>query len=71
MTDYEKFLELYQSVGIAPVEGNYLYGEDKEEKALTITNDETNPKIGGYRYFKTEIIFTADGKFIKQNFWED
>jgi hypothetical protein len=85
-TDYERFLELYRSVGIEPTmetslhnpDGGYVYNPEKVEdksklhtrKMLVLTNDLMTPKINGYAGFYTHIIFDEAGAFIEQSIWE-
>ena len=68
MTDLEKFVELYRSVGIelTPEPSNEL-GDGR--KMLVLTAKET-PKVTGYTSFYTEIYFDEHGKFVEQSVWE-
>jgi len=68
MTDLEKFIQLYESLGIELIPKNgspfnpdnfYLY-----------LNNGDNDKFDGYSGFYSDIKFDKDGKFIKQGFWE-
>jgi len=65
MSDLQKFIELYKSVGIelkpdVKINGDiYLHLEEGEHK-----------KFKGYNMFFSEIIFDENGKFISQGFWE-
>ena len=76
MTDLERFIELYRSIGIEC----YIY-EDEEKwrtkeiklgAAMYPSGDEfqSHPLIEGYGGFYTSIVFDKDGKFISQGFWE-
>ena len=64
MTDLEKFLELYRSVGIEP---------EIEKKGdwtdLRLESDEKG-KILGYSGFFTVITFDENGRFKDQGIWE-
>jgi hypothetical protein len=64
MTDLEKFIELYKSVGIElkPIitEGGSFLNLGSEEHKL----------FKGYSESCTQIYFDKDGKFVKQEFWE-
>ena len=70
-TDIEKFVKLYKSVGIdlqrSFVERDNLPNAFEE---LSISNNDDNEKIGGYRDFETTITFDKKGKFIIQEIWE-
>jgi len=66
MTDLEKFIELYKSVGIdLPI--RY---EDDGMPFLKIKEHDKNKKIIGYPWFYTDICFDKDGTFIEQGIWE-
>jgi hypothetical protein len=65
MSDLEKFIELYKSVGIELT-------PDKEDDGLSLNLMEGEHKelVGGYMGFFTEICFDLDGKFVSQGVWE-
>ena len=68
-TDLEKFIELYQSVGIEPDR----FDNEDGSTGLTLfagEDEKDSDKLDGYIGFHTEISFDTDGKFIKQGFWE-
>ena len=77
MTDLEKFIELYKSIGIELgvninsennnqeillSEGTYSFSDGKKG---TISE-----KLKGYMGFYSSIEFDLNGKFIEQGFWE-
>lgn len=75
MTDLEKFVALYLEFGIEckvnPRDGggwrivfheSSVYGPED--------TDTTSDKFDGYNGFHSRIEFDADGKFVKQGFWE-
>jgi len=65
MTDIEKFIQLYESVGITlSVESSNKV--DDENKYLHMEVNDSNKYIDGYYGFYTEICFDKDGKFVKQ-----
>ncbi len=66
MNDLDKFIELYESIGIKliPEEVN------KDIIRLTITQNLDWDRIGGYSSFFSTIDFDSTGKFKEQNFWE-
>lgn len=66
MTDYQRFIELYESIGIK------LYSK-KDGTHLSLFIGSTyidNAKIGGYWSCYTVIRFDLEGKFLKQDFLE-
>ena len=74
MTDLEKFVDLYKSIGIkceAITSPAWHWGSiEKITRIICISNDGKSEKIGGYSGFFTSIIFDENGKFICQRFWE-
>jgi len=68
MTDLQRFIELYKSVGIELVTERHVKGDSELE--LIIANNGSNEKICGYSTLSTNIVFDLDGKFIRQEFWE-
>lgn len=75
MTDLEKFIELYASVGIKLKATHYPEGRRNVNhptgsRALILAVDGTEPLIDGYIYFMTEIVFDDGGKFVFQGIWE-
>lgn len=64
MTDRDKFVELYKSVGIdleihETHSGSFLELQEGDHKSFT-----------GYSGFGSQIMFDKDGKFVEQSFWE-
>lgn len=71
MTDLEKFMELYGSIGITPEVNPKGYNlNDGSKTLLLIREGNPSPLIDGYGGFYTTIDFDSEGKFIKQGFWE-
>ena len=66
MTDLERFVSLYHSVGIELLVEDYA--EDILALHLYVGESE---KAVGYRGFGTDILFDKTGKFIRQEFWEE
>jgi len=75
MTDLDKFIELYASLGIKCVVWN-----DAEDDTQNITleaggysadgTSTVSDKIKGYSGFVSIIIFDMDGEFKSQGMWE-
>lgn len=70
MTDLQKFIELYKSVGIDLVPTTYNH-----HQCLTLSTGETkinnaSKTVGGYHGFETRILFDKDGKFLTQEIYE-
>jgi len=71
MTDLEKFIEIYKSFGI-----NCIVGEKDMQKVIEFhgstgwVEPTWSDKFEGYSGFYSQIIFSLDGKFIKQTFYE-
>lgn len=63
MTDFKKFKELYESIGVEFTEGTNYSGSWIR---LSETDDE---KIGGYDGYYSLIRFDKEGKFSEQGFW--
>ena len=71
MTDLERFKELYSSFGIE-------LKEEKDDDTGEVNIDfgdaylgellNTSEKFDGYTGFFTSVLFSKDGKFIKQGF---
>ena len=71
MTDLEKFVDLYDSVGIPITVAAGSGSSDNPSAAKYIEFDSgDHPRLIGYSGFGTEIHFDKDGKFISQGFWE-
>ena len=68
MTDLEKFIELYKSVGIdlapRPIESGVHIGK------MFLHLENYYYKFEGYPGFFSNIVFDENGKFVKQGFWE-
>lgn len=64
VTDLQRFIELYRSVGIE------LVPETTDDGTPWLTLKEGDPKVGGYLGFYTSIEFDKDGKFVQQSVWE-
>jgi hypothetical protein len=73
MTDLERFIELYASVGIPLQPEAAMYPrfvpKDEADQMLYLTADET-PKVIGYSQFYTWLRFDKEGKFIEQGIYE-
>lgn len=77
MTDLERFIDLYRSVGIEckinPTddgEQEIILTEERSRfmfKGVEIT---TSEKIRGFSGFHTAILFDKNGKFISQGIYE-
>ena len=65
MSDYERFVDLYKSIGIDIKQSK---SDDKQDLYLTLTAYEGD--VDGYNCFYTEISFDVNGKFVKQGIWE-
>lgn len=74
MSDLEKFIQLYGSLGITlnPV-------QDGDEINVLIVADAPcwkgegtsyHPSFEGYSGFYSKIVFDKDGKYLRQGFWE-
>ncbi|MBO2546108.1 hypothetical protein J0871_16955 [Salegentibacter sp. BDJ18] len=60
-SDFDKFLELYRSVGVEPeVE------ELKDYKFIRLEPGSDESKVIGYSFFYTKIVFDKEGKFLNQ-----
>lgn len=64
MTDINKFIELYKSVGIDLIIERYPCG------LYLIFGQGDHEKLTGFYGFSTAIKFDLDGKFIEQSFGE-
>lgn len=71
MTDLEKFVNLYKSVGIEPI----VYTENDRQVIVLATPDDLisneenrtySKLIDGYQGFYTKLIFDLKGKFLHQ-----
>ena len=72
MSDLDKFVELYKSVGVdVKVYPLYKreYGNIETGYKITLEAD-ANEKVGGYSGFFTTILFDNNGGFICQNIYE-
>jgi hypothetical protein len=72
MTDLEKFIELYKSLGIELEPENIPFCPlTKEEEHICIRLIEgENDKFTGYSSFFSTVEFDKKGKFLNQGFWE-
>lgn len=68
ITDLDKFLRLYKSIGIN-LDLDVKSDKEKPQIVLKLEQGE-HDKFGGYYGFCSEIVFDKNGKFIQQNFWE-
>lgn len=72
MTQLERFRALYDEVQVPYIMNPY--GDDQENGVITmrIGNDYNvvTDKIDGYTDMYTLIVFSQEGEFIKQGFWE-
>lgn len=59
MTDKERYIELYFSFGIIPIEDSNINGSE-----LIIECDQSN-NVKGYSFFKTVAYFDKNDKFIE------
>jgi len=71
-TDLEKFVELYESLGIE-LKPEHFDGEYNEHYKVRpysyIVMDERNG-FGGYGGFSSTVMFDEHGKFTSQGFYE-
>lgn len=71
MTDLEKFLLLYNELGIILVaQVNEHRQKDDDWYQCLHLQEEDNDKFIGYIGFYSDIYFDKNGKFINQGFWE-
>ena len=71
MTDFEKFQELYESLGIPFEKSSSMEADDCPKGSFAVCLEaKLHKRLGGYNGFCTEIVFTEDGSFYKQYFWE-
>jgi hypothetical protein len=69
MSDLEKFVELYKSVGIEPI---VFEENDRQVIALSVADDVKNDDYtysklnDGYQGFYTKLIFNMAGTFLHQ-----
>ena len=81
MTDLDKFLKLYESFGVylnyelIPKKQLQYYqlirDEDENELFKVVRlNKDSYYTFQGYGGFLTEIIFSNEGQFLTQGFWE-
>lgn len=68
-TDLEKFIELYNSIGM-PVKAEAYSGNVGKAKLIIKLTAQQYPKLIGYTSFFTEILFDDEGRFILQGIWE-
>lgn len=64
MTDIQRFIELYASLGIT------FEQEDREGETVLMLEAKCQPRVGGYTGFSTSIHFNKEGTFLHQDFWE-
>ena len=70
-TDLQRFLGLYKSFGIElKVEKCEPSNPEVEEGFLVELKQGSHPKLKGYTWFFSTILFDKSGKFIEQGFWE-
>lgn len=73
-TDLSRFCDLYRSFGIECIintRGDEQYIILSEGDYRDRHNEyTTSEKFDGYFDFYTKIVFDAEGKFIRQGFWE-
>lgn len=71
MTDLEKFIELYRSVGIElqPIQRDGLLVLRLQAPSAFLDTYQSS-LIQGYDGFTTDIEFSPEGKFIRQVLWE-
>jgi hypothetical protein len=77
VTDLERFLAFYRSVGIECIVNDLRNGSkeilmggrsvSEEVEGSRVTQDE---KLEGYTFFYTRYLFTAEGAFIEQGAFE-
>jgi len=68
MSDIEKFVALYKSVGI---ELTPIHQNDGEKNILVLRLEaRVTPKVTGYSLFYTELVFDNAGQFIQQCVYE-
>jgi hypothetical protein len=72
MTDLQKFIELYKSLGVELIV-NIDFEKEKQHVILhegTYADETMTTGFDGYTGFYSQIKFDIDGKFLKQGFWE-
>lgn len=71
LTDYEKFMALYESLGVPFTStDDFRYEYPGKNITLTVPKNQTNSLVKGYCGFATTLYFDNDGKFICQHIWE-
>lgn len=70
MTDLEKFIELYRSVG-ANIKVEHKNDTGLQIIYLTTWDNYKNDLFDGYPGCYSTITFDKYGKFIIQGFWDD
>lgn len=69
MTDMEKFVKLYKSVGIE-VNPVYVTNDEPDVSYEIILEAKTHVKLIGYTGFVTVLQFDRAGNFLQQGVWE-
>lgn len=64
MTDLQRFIDLYKSVGID------LKPEKIRDQYVIHLESGSNEKLEGYTFFYSNIYFDKNGKFLSQGFYE-
>ena len=67
MTNQEKFVNLFNEMGLAPTITAVDY---KEYKHTILTLETGQPKVVGYSCSFVEFVFTPTGEFVEVGVWE-
>ena len=67
MTNQEKFVNLFNEMGLAPTITSVDY---KEYKHTVLTLETGQPKVVGYSCSFVEFVFTPTGEFVEVGVWE-
>ncbi len=62
-TDKEKFIALFESVGVFPKTDSVFFEQGKNLLELRV-DDEDNLKVDGYLGFLVQFTFDKDDKFV-------
>ena len=73
MTDLDRFIALYASLGIQCIISTHDQGHQiilSAEDYSPDTERTYSEKFNGYHGFYTCVVFDHDGRFVSQGFWE-
>ena len=63
-SDMDRFVDLYKSFGVE------LYPCREDETIRIVIGEGMSNRFAGYNGFYTKVVFSLEGKFISQGFWE-